>query len=130
MEPDVRANRQESRRGRPRSAFGPYRVRNGGGRSGSAMDHELLSCRDWHSLPQVSQARNRYWRNFGNLSRLPGFQGLHLTVRADLDQGNGETSGVNPRFIFLNPNNPKLAESRVEKCMQLHILIGKGLNDA
>src|SRR5262245_31212459 len=63
------------------------------------MDDELLSCRDRHPLPQVSQARYGHRRNFGNLSRLSRFQGLHLTLRPDLDQGNGESARVNHRRI-------------------------------
>ena len=75
------------------------RVRNGGCCSRSTMDDELLSCRIGIHFPK-SQARYRHRRNFGNLSRLPRFQGLHLSLRPDLDQGNGESAGVNHRMLL------------------------------
>src|SRR5258705_10775284 len=63
------------------------------------MDDEFLSCRNRHSLPQASQARHRYRRTIGNLSRLSGFQGLYLSVRPDLDQRNGASAKLNNRTI-------------------------------
>ena len=63
------------------------------------MDDEFLSCRNRNSLPQASQARHRYRRKIGNLSRLSGFQGLHLSVRPDLDQRNGASAKLNNRTI-------------------------------
>ena len=95
MGPNVGASRQESGRARFASASGPDRVRDGERCSGSAMDDEFLSCRNRCSLLQASQARYRYRREAGNLSRLSGLQGLHLSVRPDLDQRNGASAKLN-----------------------------------
>ena len=78
--------------------FGPNRVRNGERCSGNAMDDEFLSCRNRYSLLQASQARHRYRREIG-LSRLSGLQGLHLSVRPDLDQRNGASTKLKNRTI-------------------------------
>ncbi len=64
-------------------------------RSGSAMDDEQHSCGNRNPLPQTPQAGHRHWRDVGNLSRLSRFKGLHLTVRPDLDQRNGEPARLN-----------------------------------
>src|SRR5262245_52591923 len=58
------------------------------------MDDEFLSCRNRNPLPQPSQARHRDRRKTGNLSRLSGLQGLHLSLRPDLDQRNGAPAGM------------------------------------
>src|SRR4030095_4526714 len=81
---------EESRRARPDSPSGSYRVRNGERVSGSAMDDELYSCGNWDPLPQTPQASHRHWREVGNLSRLYRFKGWHVTVRPHLDQFHGE----------------------------------------
>ena len=65
--------------------------------AGSAMDDELVSCNNRYSLLQASQARHRYRREIGRLSRLSGLQGLHLSVRPDLDQRNGASAKLTNR---------------------------------
>src|SRR5262245_32362606 len=94
MEPDVRTDRQESGRARCASAAGPNRNGNAQGRSGSAMDDEFLPGRNRHSLSQAAQARPRYRRGTGDLSRLPGIQGLHVSVRTHLDQRDGASPEI------------------------------------
>ena len=41
------------------------------------------------------QASHRHWREVGDLSRLSRFEGLHLTLRPDLDQRHGEPARLN-----------------------------------
>ena len=67
----------------------------------SAMDDEFLSGRNWYSLLQASQARHRYRREIGSLSRLSGLQGLHLSVRPDLDQTKWCVGKVEQSTYFL-----------------------------
>ena len=62
--------------------------------SRSAMDDEQCSCGNRNPLPQTPQAGHRHRREVGNLSRLSRFEGLHLTLRPDLDQRNGEPAKV------------------------------------
>src|SRR5262245_2907399 len=90
LEPHRRAGREESGRARPPGAAGSHRVRNGGRRSSCAVDDEQHSCGNRHPLPQTPQAGHRHWREVGNLSGLSRFEGLHLTLRPDLDSSNGE----------------------------------------
>src|SRR5262245_50937239 len=53
------------------------------------MDDEFLPRRNRHSLPQASEARPCDRRATGSLSRLPGLQGVRLSVRPHLDQRDG-----------------------------------------
>ena len=68
LEPDLRANRQESGRSRPARASGTHRVRDGQRRAGSAMDDEFLSGRNRDPLPQVPETRHCHRRCPGTLS--------------------------------------------------------------
>ncbi len=70
-------------------AAGSHRVRNGRRRSRGAVDDEQHSCGNRHPLPQTPQAGHRHRREVGDLSGLSRFEGLHLALRPDLDQGNG-----------------------------------------
>src|SRR6185295_7554918 len=73
------------------------------------MDDECLSCGNRNPLPQASQARPRYRRKTGNLSRLSGFQGMHLAVCPDLDQRNGASARLNSLTITDNSRDNNVA---------------------
>ena len=64
-------------------------------RSRRAVDDEQHACGNRNPLPQAPQAGHRHWRDVGNLSGLSRFEGLHLTLRPDLDQRNGEPARLN-----------------------------------
>ncbi len=68
MGPHLRTNRQEPGRPRPAGASGPHRVRDGGCRSRSAVDDELLSGRNRNPLSRVPRTRRLHRRDLGNLS--------------------------------------------------------------
>src|SRR5687767_10268445 len=88
------SGRRKSRRPeRPRTA-GSGRIRNGKRGTGSTVDNELHVGADRHPLSQAPEAGDLDWRYVGYLSRLSGFEGVHLTVRPDLDQGHGKPAGV------------------------------------
>jgi hypothetical protein len=70
-------------------------IRNGQRRSGSAMDDEHDSCDNRNPLPQTPQAGHRHRREVGNLSGLSRVEGLHVPLRPDLDQRNGEPARLN-----------------------------------
>ncbi len=65
--------------------IGSHRVRSGRRRSRSAVDDEQHACGNRHPLPQTPQAGHRHWREVRDLSGLSRFEGLHLTLRPDLD---------------------------------------------
>ena len=76
-------------------AAGSHRVRNGRRRSRGAVDDEQHSCGNRNPLPQTPQAGHRHWREVGNLSGLSRVEGLHVPLRPDLDQRNGEAARLN-----------------------------------
>ena len=95
---------KRSRRAGTPCDSGSHRVRNGERRSRSAMDDELHSCGNRNPLPRPPQAGARHRRDVGNLSRLSRFQGLHLTLRPDLDQRNGEPTWLSyQKDMKMNP---------------------------
>ena len=48
----------------------------------------IHACGHRHPLPQAPQAGHRHWREVGDLSGLPRFEGLHVPLRPDLDSAS------------------------------------------
>src|SRR5207253_5490404 len=95
MATNGRTGREKPGRTRPRSVARLHREGDGRRRSRSAMDDELLPCGNRNPLPQTPQADHRHWREVGDLSGLSRVEGLHVTLRPDLDQLYGEPARLN-----------------------------------
>lgn len=58
-----------------------------------AVDDEHHPRGDRNQLPRPPQFGHRHRGEAGNLPGLPGVEGLHLTLRTDLDKRNGRPPG-------------------------------------
>src|SRR5690606_690197 len=80
--------RQGAARPRPRRPAVTHRKRYAAGRPSCTVDHEQHAGRHRHRLPRAPPARHRHRRDSRRLPRLPHAEGLHLTLRPDLDPGD------------------------------------------
>src|SRR5688572_28306714 len=100
MESDIRTRQQEPRLTRTTDAAKPVRGVNSRSAPANAMDHDQQSGRAMHAPFEAPRARPRDRRQTWHLPRLSRFKGLHVTIRANLDQGDGASAICNEIAFF------------------------------